>query len=254
MDMGKGGRNALVTGAARRIGGVIAMRLAAEGFGVALHTSLRSLAEAQARAAEICAAGGRACVVVGDLASPEETGRLIGAAQAALGPLQALVNSASLYEPDAPASFDPAFFDRLTAVNLRAPLQLAADFAAQMPEGVTGSIVNITDQKVWRLNPRFFTYTIGKSALWTATQTMAQAYAPRIRVNAVAPGPVAPNQVEGLAGFLHEAAAVPLGASVEPEEIADAVLYLVKARSVTGQMIAVDGGQHIAWKTPDVPD
>ncbi|MDB5543868.1 MAG: short-chain dehydrogenase/reductase [Hyphomicrobiales bacterium] len=253
MGLGKGGRNALVTGAARRIGGAIALRLAADGFGVALHTSARSAPEAQARADEISRAGGRACVVVADLGSPEEVGRLMTAASGALGPVQALVNSASIYEPDGPAAFDPAFFDRLMAVNLRAPLQLAADLAAQLPGGHAGAIVNITDQKVWRLNPRYFTYTIGKSALWTATQTMAQAYAPRIRVNAVGPGPVAPNQVEGMAGFLHEAAAIPLGASIEPEEVAEAVLYLVNARSVTGQMIAVDGGQHLAWKTPDVP-
>ena len=140
------------------------------------------------------------------------------------------------------------------AVNLRAPLQLASDFAAQLTDGATGAIVNITDQKVWRLNPRYFSYTIGKSALWVATQTMAQAYAPRIRVNAVGPGPVLPNQVEGMAGFQQEAAAIPLGASIAPEEIAEAVSYLLQARSVTGQMIAVDGGQHLAWKTPDVPD
>ena len=253
MGLGKGGRNALVTGAARRIGGAIALRLAADGFGIALHTSARSAPEAQARADEIRSAGGRACVVIADLGSPGEVGRLMAAASAALGPVHALVNSASLYEPDAPAVFDPAFFDRLMAVNLRAPLQLAADLAAQLPEGHAGAIVNITDQKVWRLNPRYFTYTVGKSALWTATQTMAQAYAPRIRVNAVGPGPVAPNQVEGMAGFLHEAAAIPLGASIEPEVVAEAVLYLVNARSVTGQMIAVDGGQHLAWKTPDVP-
>jgi NAD(P)-dependent dehydrogenase (short-subunit alcohol dehydrogenase family) len=250
---GKGGRNALVTGAARRIGGAIAMRLAADGFGIALHTSARSAPEAQARADEIRNAGGRACVVIADLGSPDEVGRLMAAASAALGPMHALVNSASLYEPDTPTTFDPDFFDRLMAVNLRAPLQLAADLAAQLPEGEAGAIVNITDQKVWRLNPRYFTYTIGKSALWTATQTLAQAYAPRIRVNAVGPGPVAPNQVEGMAGFLHEAAAIPLGASIAPEEVAEAVAYLVKARSVTGQMIAVDGGQHLAWKTPDVP-
>ncbi|MDB5642961.1 MAG: short chain dehydrogenase [Hyphomicrobiales bacterium] len=254
MALEAGRRNVLVTGAARRIGGAVAQRLAQEGYGVALHTSARSAPDANALAAQIQAAGGRACVLVADLGSVAEVSRLTGAAREALGPLQALVNSASLYEPDAPAAFDPGMFDRLMAVNLRAPLQLAAAFAAQLAPNETGAIVNITDQKVWRLNPRYFTYTVGKSALWTATQTMAQAYAPRIRVNAVGPGPVLPNQVEGMAGFQHEAAAIPLGASIAPEEIADAVLWLINARSVTGQMIAVDGGQHLAWKTPDVPD
>lgn len=254
MTRAAGEQNVLVTGAARRIGGAIAQRLAADGYGVALHTSVRSAPEARALAEAIMAAGGRACVLVADLGVSPEVAGLVGAAGAALGPLQALVNSASLYEPDSPRAFDPSFFDRLMAVNLRAPLQLASDFAAQLTDGATGAIVNITDQKVWRLNPRYFSYTIGKSALWVATQTMAQAYAPRIRVNAVGPGPVLPNQVEGMAGFQQEAAAIPLGASIAPEEIAEAVSYLLQARSVTGQMIAVDGGQHLAWKTPDVPD
>jgi NAD(P)-dependent dehydrogenase (short-subunit alcohol dehydrogenase family) len=253
MSLDKVGRNALVTGAARRIGAAIALRLAADGYGVALHASARSTADAEALAREIRDAGGRAEVVTADLGSASETARLIASASAAIGPLQALVNNASLYEPDAAASFDPAFFDRLMAVNLRAPLQLAADFAARLGQGRQGAIVNITDQKVWRLNPRYHTYTLAKSALWTATQTMAQAYAPRVRVNAVGPGPVLPNQVEGMDGFQHEAAAIPLAAPVEPQEIAEAVLYLLNARSVTGQMIAVDGGQHLAWKTPDVP-
>jgi NAD(P)-dependent dehydrogenase (short-subunit alcohol dehydrogenase family) len=254
MAMAADERNVLVTGAARRIGGAIAQRLAAQGFGVALHSSARSAPDARVLAEAIIAAGGRACVLVADLSVSEEVAGLVEAAVVALGPLQGLVNSASLYEPDSPGSFDPSFFDRLMAVNLRAPLQLAAAFAARLPDQATGTIVNITDQKVWRLNPRYFSYTIGKSALWAATQTMAQAYAPRIRVNAVGPGPVLPNQVEGMAGFQHEAAAIPLGASIAPEEIAEAVLYLLGARSVTGQMIAVDGGQHLAWKTPDVPD
>jgi NAD(P)-dependent dehydrogenase (short-subunit alcohol dehydrogenase family) len=253
MSLDKVGRNALVTGAARRIGAAIALRLAADGYGVALHASVRSTADAEALAREIRDAGGRAEVVTADLGSAPETAGLIEAASAAIGPLQALVNNASLYEPDAAASFDPAFFDRLMAVNLRAPLQLAANFAARLGQGRQGAIVNITDQKVWRLNPRYHTYTLAKSALWTATQTMAQAYAPRVRVNAVGPGPVLPNHLEGMDGFQHEAAAIPLAAPVEPQEIAEAVLYLLKARSVTGQMIAVDGGQHLAWKTPDVP-
>lgn len=246
--------NALVTGAARRIGRAIALRLAGEGYGLALHSSLRSAPEAEALAVEIRAKGGRAVVVTGDLGKAEDVTGLIAKATSALGPLILLVNNASLYEPDVPGAFDAGFFDRLMAVNLRAPLQLASDFATALPQAAHGAIINIIDQKVWRLNPRYFSYTLSKSAFWTATQTMAQAYAPRIRVNAVGPGPVLPNHVEGEEGFLREAAAVPLGSSVSPEEIADAVIYLVHARSVTGQMIAVDGGQHLAWKTPDVPE
>ena len=250
----QGIRNALVTGAARRIGRAIALRLAGEGYGLALHSSVRSASDAEVLAGEIRRSGGRAQVVTGDLSCAEDVAGLLGKAAAAIGPLNLLVNNASLYEPDVPGAFDGAFFDRMMAVNLRAPLQLASDFAAALPAEARGAVINIIDQKVWRLNPRYFSYTLSKSAFWTATQTMAQAYAPRIRVNAVGPGPVLPNHLEGEAGFLREASAVPLGASVSPDEIADAVIYLVHARSVTGQMIAVDGGQHLAWKTPDVPE
>lgn len=247
------GRNALITGAARRIGRAVAERLAAEGYGLALHASPRSAEAAEDCARDIRARGGRACVVVADLALPGETATLIAQARAAVGPLYLLVNNASVYEPDAAGVFDAACWDRHMAVNLRAPVQLAADFVAAVPEQGEGVIVNITDQKVWRLNPRFFSYTLSKAALWTATQTMAQAFAPRVRVNAIGPGPVLPNHLEGEEGFEREAAALPLGVSVAPDEIAAAVVFLAQARSVTGQMIAVDGGQHLAWKTPDVP-
>jgi NAD(P)-dependent dehydrogenase (short-subunit alcohol dehydrogenase family) len=244
--------NALVTGAPRRIGRAVALRLAGAGYGVALHASPRSAEAAEELALFIRAGGGRASVVIGDLESAQDAAGLVPAAEAALGPLDALVNNASLFEPDPAAPFDAASFDRHMAINLRAPLQLAADFASRVPEDGRGVIVNLTDQKIWRLTPRFFSYTLSKAALWTATQTMAQAYAPRVRVNAVGPGPVLPNHIDGIEAFEREAAAVPLGASVSPEEIADAVMFLIEARSITGQMIAVDGGQHISWKTPDV--
>jgi NAD(P)-dependent dehydrogenase (short-subunit alcohol dehydrogenase family) len=138
------------------------------------------------------------------------------------------------------------------AVNLRAPLLLARDFAAALPEGTPGAIVNIVDQRVWRLTPRYFSYTLAKSALWTATRTMAQAYAPRIRVNAVGPGPVFPNEALGERDFEIESLGVPLGHAAEVSGVVDAVIYLSKAKSVTGQMIAVDSGQHLSWRTPDV--
>ncbi|MDB5650363.1 MAG: short-chain dehydrogenase/reductase [Hyphomicrobiales bacterium] len=245
-------RNALITGAARRIGRAVAERLAAEGYGLALHASERSAPAAEELAGTIRRRGGRACVVVADLASPEDTATLVDRALAAIGPLCLLVNNASIYEPDAADVFDAARWDQHMAVNLRAPVQLAAAFAASIPPRGEGVVINITDQKVWRLNPRFFSYTLSKAALWTATQTMAQAFAPRVRVNAIGPGPVLPNHLEGPEGFEREAAALPLGASVAPEEIAAAVLFLTQARSVTGQMIAVDGGQHLSWKTPDI--
>ena len=243
---------ALVTGASRRLGLAIARALAQKGYAVALHASERSSAEAEAACADICVAGGRACVLSADLADPDAVAGLMAGARAALGPVTLLVNNASLFEADSAGAFDPALFDRHMAINLRAPLQLASDFAAQSPQGGEGLIVNLLDQRVWRLNPLFFSYTLSKSALWTATQTMAQAFAPRIRVNGIGPGPTLANHMQQNADFLREAGAIPLQRAIDPREIAAAVLFLAEARSVTGQMIAVDGGQHLAWKTPDV--
>jgi NAD(P)-dependent dehydrogenase (short-subunit alcohol dehydrogenase family) len=244
---------ALVTGAARRIGRAIATRLAAEGFAVVVHASPASTADAAETAASIRAAGGRAEVAVADLADAAALGGLVAQAAAHAGPLTLLVNNASIFEVDEAASFKVADWDRLMAVNLRAPLVLARDFAAQVPADAEGAVVNITDQRVLRPTPQFFTYALTKSALWDATRTMAQAFAPRgIRVNAVGPGPVLPNAALAPEGFAREVAGLPLRRAVSPEEIAEAVVFLATARNVTGQMIAVDAGQHLAWQTPDI--
>ncbi len=243
---------ALVTGAARRIGLAIAGRLAREGRPVVLHTSRRSAEEAELAAEAILARGGRAAVAVADLADPAETQRLVEIAARAFGPLTLLVNNASIFEVDEAQDFSLDSYERHMAINLRAPLLLARDFAAQLPAKTEGVIVNVIDQRVWRLTPRYFSYTLTKSALWTATRTMAQAYAPRIRVNAVGPGPVFPNQALGDREFEIEAHGVPLGHAADVSGVVDAVVFLSRAKSVTGQMIAVDSGQHLAWRTPDV--
>ena len=241
---------ALVTGAARRVGRALALRLAAEGFAVALHASARSRGEAEALASDIAAAGGRACVVAADLADAAAAGAIVPQAAAALGSLALLVNNASLFRPDAAQDMGAASFDAHMAVNLRAPCLLAQAFAAQAVAGA--SIVNIIDQRVWRLNPRYFSYTLSKSALWTATRTLAQALAPQVRVNAIGPGPTLANERQAAAAFAREAALAPLRRAVALEDIADAMMYLARAGNVTGQMLAVDGGQHLAWQTPDV--
>jgi NAD(P)-dependent dehydrogenase (short-subunit alcohol dehydrogenase family) len=121
-----------------------------------------------------------------------------------------------------------------------------------LPRDREGAIVNIIDQRVWKLTPEFYSYTLSKAALWAATRTMAQALAPGIRVNAVGPGPTLANPHDGPEGVAKEAAGTPLGRQVEPEEIAAAVAWLAAAKGVTGQMIAVDSGQHIGWRTPDI--
>ncbi|MFV0282035.1 MAG: SDR family oxidoreductase [Rhodoblastus sp.] len=241
------GGTVLVTGAARRIGRAVVERLARDGFGVAIHASARSLPEAADLAAEIVSRGGVAAAFDADLACPQASGQLIAHASAALGPLTHLVNNASIFEPDTAADFTAQGFERNMAVNLRAPLLLAQDFVAALPGEGAASIVNLVDQRVLRPDPHYFSYSVSKAALWAATRTMAQAYAPRVRVNAVGPGPVLPNQNEGQAAFDAEVAVAPLRRAVAPEEVADAVAWLLRAPGVTGQMIAVDAGQHLAW-------
>lgn len=244
---------ALVTGAARRIGRAIAERLAGAGYDVAIHASEATKADAEAAAAPLRELGQKIVVVAAELTDPNEPARIVEAAAAALGPLSVLVNNASSFEHDAAEAIDVALFDKLIAINLRAPLLLAQHFANQVPVGTEAAIVNLVDQRVLRPTPQFFSYSITKSALWWATQTLAQAYAPRrIRVNAIGPGPVLPNTPQGDAAFEKEVAGVPLQRAVHVEEIADAVLYLIEAKSVTGQMIAVDAGQHLGWQTPDI--
>jgi NAD(P)-dependent dehydrogenase (short-subunit alcohol dehydrogenase family) len=238
---------ALVTGAGHRIGAALALTAANTGFDILVHHRA-SPDEAAAMAERIEGLGRRAQPAAADLANPAACRRLIAAAP---GPLTLLVNSASLFEPDSAESLDVDLYERLMAVNLRAPLVLAQAMAAALPEGRDGQIVNITDQRVWRLTPRYFSYTLSKSALWTATQTLAQALAPRIRVNAIGPGPTLASIHQSQAGFAAQQAAMPLGRGPTPEEIAAALAYLIDAPSVTGQMIAVDGGQHLSWRTPD---
>ena len=173
---------------------------------------------------------------------------------AAPGPVTLLVNSAAVFANDRIGEVTTSGWDAIMAVNLRAPVLLAQAFAAALPKGREGLIVNITDQKVWRLTPQFYTYTLSKAALWTATQTLAQALAPRIRVNAIGPGPTLPSIHQSADDFIAESTNVLLGHGVTPDEVAQALIYLINAPSVTGQMIAVDAGQHLAWRTPDVID
>ena len=241
-------RAALVTGGARRIGRVIVLALHEAGYAVAIHAQ-QSLGAAEALRDEILAKGGRACVVQADLSEYAQVARLVGAATDAVGPLSLLVNNAALFEPDEIGSLDVMRFDRQIAVNLRAPIFLAEAFAKQACEGA--SIVNMLDQRVLKLTPHFVSYTLAKAALHTATRMLAQALAPEVRVNAVAPGPTMASARQSPDDFAKQSAAVPLGRGPRPEEVAAAVCYLAGARSVTGVTLAVDGGQHLAWDTPD---
>jgi NAD(P)-dependent dehydrogenase (short-subunit alcohol dehydrogenase family) len=241
-------RTALITGGGRRIGRAIAWALSQSGFAVALHAN-RSRAEAEQLAGEIADAGGRATVVLADLADPVALSGVVPAA-AAFGPLTLLVNNASVFDEDDIATLTRAQFDATLAVNLTAPLFLAQAFAAQADARRDASVVNIVDQRVLRPTPKFFSYTLSKGALHLATTTLAQALAP-LRVNAVAPGPVLPSSRQNAEQFAIQAASVPLGQGPSPEDVAAAVLYLAGAKSVSGVTIAIDGGQHLAWRTAD---
>ncbi len=191
---------AVVTGAARRLGRAIALRLADDGYDIAIHCN-RSRADAERTLLDIEAKGVRGVIIEAELADPAAVARIIPEAVAALGPVTLLVNNASLFADDRLGELEVAVWNRTFSVNLRAPVMLAQDMALHLPDDMTGSVVNIIDQKVQKLNPQFFTYTLTKSALFAATQTLAQALAPRIRVNAVSPGPVLPNEHDGEAGF-----------------------------------------------------
>jgi NAD(P)-dependent dehydrogenase (short-subunit alcohol dehydrogenase family) len=238
---------ALITGGGRRIGAAIARELARAGYAVVLHAH-RSRAEAEALAAEIVKAGGVARVVLADLADAEAVRKLVPAA-AAFGPLTLLINSASEFEPDEIATLTREGFERAIAVNLAAPLFLSQAFAAQAKAG--SSIINVLDQRVLKPTPHFVSYTLSKSALYAATTTLAQALAPKLRVNAVAPGPTLPSPRQSGQEFAAQAKSLPLEQGPSPEDIAAAVLYLAMAGSVTGVTLPVDGGQHLAWRTAD---
>lgn len=242
-----------MTGAAQRIGRAIAEDLAAHGFSVAIHAN-SSIEAARQIAAAITGNGGKATALDCDLADAAATERLVGRAVEALGPLGVLVNNASLFKPDNLRHFDSALWDRHFDVHVRAPSILARDFDRQLPAGSGGLIVNIIDQRVWNPTPRYYSYTLSKSALWMATRTMAQALAPRIRVNAIGPGPTLPNERQSEEDFRAQTEALLLLSGPGLDEFGRTIRFLVDTPSITGQMIALDGGQHLAWETPDVAE
>ena len=243
---------ALVTGAGKRIGRALALSLADAGYNVAVHYN-SSKAAADEVAQLIVEKGQRAAVVQADLTRETCTAALIDQATVALGPLQLLVNSASVFEHDDWQTMTRDSWDLHMEANLRAPVKLAQDFARQTSQDADNLIVNIIDQRVLKLTPQFLSYTASKAALFTVTKTLAQALGPvGIRVNAIGPGPTLKNPRQSDEDWRRQNKATVLGHGAAPEDICKALLYLTTASAVTGQMIAVDGGQHLAWETPDV--
>jgi len=244
-------KTALVTGGAIRIGKAIVEDLAANGFAVAIHAN-NSVSEAETLAGDIRARGGRAAVVQADLTETKAVSGLMAQVNATVGPIGLLVNNASLFKKDSLDQIDDDVWDRHFALHVKAPSILARDFARQLPAASAGLIVNIIDQRVWAPNPRFYSYMLSKAALWTATQTMAQALAPDIRVNGIGPGPTVPNERQNIADFRKQVDALILKAGPELGEFGRTIRFLFDTPSITGQMIALDGGQHLAWETPDI--
>lgn len=242
-----------MTGAARRIGAAIVRDLGRNGWSVALHCH-RSRNEAEAVAEGVRADGGRAVVLAADLADLPALPDLVERATAALGPIGLLVNNASEYEPDVIGALDAVAFERQLRIDLTSPCLLTDAWVRALPADMAGQAIHLLDQRVLRPTPSFFSYGLAKSALWTATRTMAQALAPRIRVNAIGPGPSFPNPRQSDDAFARQSAAVPLATGPAPEEFGRTVRFLVETPSITGQLICLDGGQHLAWRTPDIEE
>ena len=251
---------ALVTGGARRLGRAMALHLAGRGIDVAIHYA-SSRGEAEETVADLRALGVRAEAIQADLLVENDTRRLVPAAASALGgPLTVLINNASIFEYDNIRTGTRQSWDRHIESNLRAPVALSQDFAAQAPEEDWGGaepvasslIVNMLDQRVLKLTPEFMSYSIAKMGLWAFTRTAAQALGPRIRVNAIGPGPTLIGARQSETHFAAQRASTLLNRGADPSDITAALGYLLDARAVTGQLICVDGGQHLAWQTPDI--
>lgn len=240
---------ALVTGAARRLGAAIARDLAAQGWVVGVHYNT-SCADAEAVVEAIAAEGGSAVPLAADLADEEALAELLPRAAAALGPIGLLVNNASIFEPDDPQTATRASWDRHMAANLRAPFVLTQALARDLPAGRDGAVINLLDARVFNPAPGFTSYTLSKDGLWTLTRTLALELAPRIRVNGIGPGPALPSPRQSRADFEAQCAQMPLGIGTGPAEICAAVRFILAARAMTGQMIALDGGQHLGWAVP----
>lgn len=242
-------KTALVTGGAKRLGAAIVLALAESGWDIALHCR-SSQTEAESIARQVRARGRRCVILPADLGHEAESAGLIERARAEIGDLTCLVNNASVFEMDRVETVTRESWDRHIEVNLRAPLVLSQAFARQLPEGETGNIVNLLDQRVWKITPYFLSYTVAKSGLWALTRSLALALAPRIRVNGIGPGPTLPSPRQTPEQFQAQSAAMPLGHGATPEEIARAVLYILATPSLTGQMLALDGGEHLGWQVP----
>lgn len=237
----------LITGAANRIGAAIAITMAKAGYAIIVHFN-RSETQAHQVCKTITKLGGRAAPIHADLSNASQRGKLLDQAITIFGPLHALINNASVFEPDSALTLDDALWDIHFDLHAKTPLFLARDFAHQLPAGTKGNIINIIDERVLRNDPGYLSYSLSKSVLWTATKSLAQSLAPHIRVNAIGPGPTLPHKRQSEEQFKKSIAQLPLQTSANPDDIANGVLFLLNTPSMTGQMLAMDGGEHLDWR------
>jgi NAD(P)-dependent dehydrogenase (short-subunit alcohol dehydrogenase family) len=239
----------LVTGGAQRIGRALVVALAEDGFAVAIHHN-RSREAAETLVKAVRKKGGTAVALAADLADESAVEELLPHAEQQLGPLGCLINNAAAFGNDTVETVTRESWDLHLAVNLRAPFVLMQNFAARLPLQASGIVINLLDQRVWSLTPYFVSYTLAKAGLWTLTQTMALALAPRIRVNGIGPGPTLPSPRQSAEQFVRQCELMPLRRGTSPQEIAAAMRFIISASAMTGQMIALDGGQHLGWAQP----
>jgi NAD(P)-dependent dehydrogenase (short-subunit alcohol dehydrogenase family) len=242
----------LITGAAKRIGRALAVDFARNGWDVAINYQ-RSADEAETLIQEVETLGRKAIALPCDLADIEKVQQLLTACARQLGPITCLINNASEFRFDSITDLSPENWNLHLDINLKAPVFLAQAMAAQLPADTPGNVINIIDQRVWNLTPEFFSYTVSKAGLWSATRMLAQALAPRIRVNAIGPGPVLKSIHQTEADFEREVRSTLLDHSTSPEEIAHAIRFILSAPAMTGQMLALDGGQHLSWSAAPRP-
>ncbi len=243
-------QTALITGSAKRIGAQIAETLAGAGYHIAIHYH-QSQDEAESLQQKIIESGGKASLFQADLTNREQIIALIPAITTAMPPLTVLINNASIFTRDEWHDTDFDSWDKHFMTNLEAPFWLSQQFAKQMQSKYQGNIINMIDQRVLKLTPHFTSYSIAKSALWTMTQTLALALAPNIRVNAIAPGPTLPSTHQTNEQFIRQYRKLPLPQATPTDDICNAVSFIIKQSSLTGQIIALDNGEHLGWQWPE---
>ena len=240
----------IITGGATRIGAAIAKKLSGSNKEIVIHFN-KSKIKAESLRKKLQNYGTKVYLVKGDLSKEKDINKIIKFAKSKLKYFDCLINNASLFENDKLENFKTDSWEKHISTNLRAPALLSKEFSKNIKEG-NNNIINLIDQRVFKLTPYFFSYTISKTGLYTLTKTSAISLAPNIRVNGIAPGPTIKNKRQSEKHFKKQYLATPLKKQVDVEEICNAVDFFIKNRSITGQVLAIDSGQSLNWKTPDI--